>query len=137
MRRDRIAPGSTRGQRGIGLMAAIFLVVVVAGLSVAIARMVRTANDAFGQDLTAQRARLAAEAGAELALNRVFAPAGTGSCSDRSWMLDDIGLAGCSVRVTCRSDLVAGVPHYTLESAGRCDAGSIAAERHLMVRAAP
>lgn len=138
MRRDiRTAGRAPRGQRGIGLMAAIFLVVVVAGLSVAIARMVRTSSDSFGQDLTAQRARLSAEAGAELALNRVFAPSGTGSCSDRVWVLDGIGLAGCSARVTCRADVVSGEPNYTLQSAGRCDAGSVVAERHLLVRASP
>lgn len=134
MRRD----GGGRGrQRGIGLIAAIFLIVVVAGLAVAIARMVRTSSDAFAQDLTSHRAYLAAESGAELGLNRVFAPAGASTCGTWNWSFDAVGLRGCQARVSCQADLVDGVPHYTLESAGRCAAGALVAERHLQVRAAP
>lgn len=124
-------------QRGIGLMAAIFLIVVVAGLVVAISRMVRTSSEAFAQDVVSQRAFLAAESGAQLGLNRVFAPAGAGACGVWTWSLDDVGLADCSSAVTCTSETVGGTPHYTIESAGRCDSGGVIAERAVLVRAAP
>lgn len=126
-----------RSQQGIGLIAAIFLIVVVAGLMVAITRMVRTSGDAFAQNVVSHRAFLAAESGAQLGLNRVFAPAGTGSCSDWTWNLDDVGLRACSAEVTCRSVVVDGTPHYTLESGGRCEQGSFTAERRVLVRAVP
>lgn len=128
---------SRRAQHGIGLVSAIFLIVVVAALVVAITRMVRTSSDGFAQDLTDRRAHLAAEAGAELALNRVFAPSGTGTCSAWDWPLDSIGLGACRALVSCRDDVVGGTSHYTLVSAGRCAAGEFVAERHVLVRATP
>lgn len=121
----------------MGLVAAIFLIVVVAGLVVAITRMVRTSGDAFAQNVVSHRAFLAAESGAQLGLNRVFAPAGTGSCTDWNWDLSHIGLNACHAEVTCRSEVVDGTPHYTLESGGRCDSGRFVAERRVLVRAAP
>lgn len=121
----------------MGLIAAIFLIVVVAGLVVAITRMVRTSGDAFAQNVVSHRAFLAAESGAQLGLNRVFAPAGTASCTDWNWDLSHIGLNACRVEVTCRSEVVDGTPHYTLESGGRCDSGRFVAERRVLVRAAP
>lgn len=128
---------SMRRQRGIGLMAAIFLIVVVAVLVVAIARMVRTSSEAFAQDVMTERAELAADSGAELALNRVFAPAGVPSCASWSFDLSVVGLPRCRANVACSSEMVSGNPLYTLESNGRCDAGGYIAERRLLVKAAP
>jgi len=129
--------GFGRRQHGIGLVAAIFLIVVVAGLVAAITRMVRTNADAFAQDVVSQRALLAAESGAELGLNRVFAPAGLPACSDWSWDLAAMGLSACRAEVSCRSEVVDGTPHYTLESDGRCVSGGVVAERRILVRAVP
>lgn len=126
-----------RRQRGIGLMAAIFLIVVVAVLVVAIARMVRTSSAAFAQDVMTHRAFLAAESGAQLGLNRVFAPSGVPACTAWSWDLAPVGLANCRADVACRSESVDGTPYYTVESHGRCDAGGVVAERRLFVRAVP
>lgn len=124
-------------QRGIGLMAAIFLIVVVAALLVAITGLVRTSSDAFAQDTVSHRALLAAESGAQLGLNRVFAPAGTGACGSWSWDMGTVGLPACRADVACRSEVVGGTPHYTIESDGRCDTGGVAAERRILVRAKP
>lgn len=138
----RFPSGARRGlgggrQRGIGLVAAIFLIVVVAGLVAAIGRMVRTNADVFAQDVVSQRAFLAAESGAELGLNRVFAPAGTPACGTWSWDLEAMGLSGCRAEVACRSAVVDGTPLYTLESDGRCVSGGVVAERRVLVRAVP
>jgi MSHA biogenesis protein MshP len=128
---------SRRRQRGIGLIAAIFLIVVVAVLVAAITRMVRTSAQAFAQDVTTHRAFLAAESGAQLGLNRVFAPAGVPACATWTWDLAGVGLAGCQALVDCRSEVVGGTPLYTVESSGRCDAGGLVAERQVLVRAVP
>lgn len=122
---------------GMGLVSAIFLILVVAVLVVAILSMVRTSGDAFAQDVVAQRAFLAAQSGAELGLNRVFAPAGSGACNNWNWDLTEAGLTSCQAVVRCSSEVVAAVSYYTLESAGRCDLGGVVAERHLLVRAQP
>lgn len=118
-------------------MAAVFLIVVVAALVVAITRMVRTSEQAFAQDVVANRAFLAAESGAQIGLNRVFAPSGATSCTSWTWDLSDVGLNDCQARVICRSELVSGSPLYTVESNGRCDAGDVVAERQVLVRAVP
>lgn len=116
---------------------AIFMIVVVAALAVGVTSLVRTGAGAFVQDVIAYKAFLAAESGANLGLNRVFAPAGVSTCANRTYTLDQPGLERCSATVTCTSVLVSGVPTYTIDSAGRCDTGSEVAERHVVVRAKP
>jgi len=128
---------NARSQRGMGLIAAIFLIVVVAGLVAAITRMVRTSGDVFAQNVVNHRALLAAESGAQLGLNRVFAPAGSGTCGAWTWDLADMGLDDCQATVVCRSEVVDATPHYTLESGGRCESGNFVAERRVLVRAVP
>lgn len=122
-------------QRGIGLIAAIFLIVVVASLAVGVASLVRSGAAGYVQDLLAYKAFLAADSGAQLSLNRVFAPQGTPSCSSRVYAFDMPGLEGCRATVTCRAISVGGALRYNLESHGRCGAGSENAERRIAVRA--
>lgn len=133
-RRTLIAAArSPAAQRGLGLISAIFLILVVAVLAVGIASLVRTASVAFAQDVLSTRALLAAQSGAELGLNRLYAPVGTGSCTNRSFALSGAGQNGCTATVTCTTTVVNGAPYYSLESRGRCDAGEVA-ERRLVVR---
>lgn len=126
-----------RAEAGMGLVSAIFLIVVVTILVVAIARMVRTSADAFALDVVSHRAFLAAESGAQLGLNRVFAPDGAPACTGWTWALDNTGLSGCEASVVCRSETVGANTYYTLESGGRCDVGGMLAERRVLVRAQP
>jgi len=124
-------------QEGLGLVSAIFLIVVVGLLVVAITSMVRTSAEAFAQDIMSHRAFLAAESGVQLGLNRVFAPAGVGSCANWNWDLAGSGLLSCDATVACRAEVVAGNNYFTLESDGRCDVGGYVAERRVLVRAQP
>lgn len=123
--------------RGMGLVSAIFLILVVAVLVVAITRMVRFSGEAFAQEVMSNRAFLAAESGAQLGLNRLFAPEGTGSCSNWTWDLSSTGLNHCQASVACRSEVVGTTSYYTLESSGRCVVGGSIAERQVLVRAQP
>jgi MSHA biogenesis protein MshP len=61
-------------QRGIGLIAAIFLIVVVASLAVGVASLVRSGAAGYVQDVLAYKAFLAADSGAQLSLNRCLRP---------------------------------------------------------------
>ena len=126
---------SVRGQSGLGLVGAIFMVIVVSVLTAAITRSVQSTAAASSLEIVSQRAFLAAESGAQLALNATYAPAGAGACADTTWNLQTIGLPGCQAITECRSTTVAGVPYYTFESAGRCDNGGVVAERVVRVRA--
>lgn len=122
-------------QRGIGLIAAIFLIVVVASLAVGVASLVRSGSTAYVQDVLAYEAFLAADSGAQLSLNRVFAPQGTPSCGNRAYTFATPGLVGCRATVTCSAVFVGGELRYDLESHGRCTSGAENAERRIAVRA--
>lgn len=119
------------------MVAAIFLITVVALLSIAIMRSVRTSADAYALDVVAHRAFLAAESGAQLSANRLFAPSGTPSCSNLSFDLDGLGLSSCIATVSCRNEQIDGQSLYTLQSAGRCTSGGVVADRQVLVRMAP
>lgn len=122
-------------QRGIGLIAAIFLIVVVASLAVGVASLVRSGAAGYIQDVLAYKAFLAADSGAQLSLNRVFAPEGTPSCANRVFPFTEPGLEGCQATVTCSAISVSGELRYDLESRGRCTTGTEVAERRIVVRA--
>jgi MSHA biogenesis protein MshP len=126
---------SPKRQRGIGLIAAIFLIVVVASLAVGVASLVRTGAAGYVQGILAYKAFLAADSGAQLSLNRVFAPQGAPSCSNRVYPFSMPGLEGCQATVTCSAITVSGVLRYDLESHGRCTTGTESAERRIAVRA--
>ena len=126
-----------RNQSGIGLMSAIFLIVVVSMLAIAITRMVRTSSTEFAQHVIDQNAMLAAQTGVQLGLNKVFAPLGAGACANWTFDLESIGLRSCQALVECRSVVVAGQPHYTLQSDGRCSVVGFTAQRRLEARATP
>lgn len=122
--------------RGIGLMGAIFFMVVVALLSAAITRSVTNGADSFALEIISQRAFFAAETGAQLGVQAVYPPQGSGSCGTNSWDLSIIDLPQCRATVACRSSVVGGVAYHTIESTGRCsDGGDIVAERIVLVRA--
>lgn len=124
-------------QNGVGLVSAIFLIVVVGLLVVAITSMVRTSGDEFAQNVINHRAFLAAESGSQLGLNRIFAPSGTGACANWTFDFESIGLRACQATVACRSEVVDSVPYYTVRSDGRCDLGGYVAQRRVLVRATP
>lgn len=124
-----------KAQRGLGLISALFLILVVALMVMANTRSVVGAADAFGQDVLAQKALLAAETGAELNLNRIYAPLGSGACGDATWDLSALGIPNCRVETTCVVLLVSGEPLYEVRSTGSCEGGNTLAERRLLVRA--
>ena len=129
-------PTTPKQMQGIGLMGAVFFMVVVALLSAAITRSVTTGADAFALEIISQRAFFAAESGAQLGVQAVYPPQGTGTCGTNSWDLSVIDLPQCRATVSCRSSTVAGVDYHTIESTGRCsDGGEIVAERIVLVRA--
>lgn len=123
-------------QAGIGLMGAVFFMVVVGLLSAAITSSVTNGADAFALEIISQRAFFAAETGAQLGVQSAYPPQGTGSCGNNNWDLNVIDLPQCSATVSCRSSVVGGVAYHTIESTGRCsDGGNIVAERVILVRA--
>ncbi len=131
-------PELKRSARGAGLIAAISLLIIVALLALAITRTVQLGAGSVGLDILSQRALLTASSGAQLSLNRVFAPAGVGSCAALTWDLSDLnGLPSCQAAVSCTSVTVRGRIFYELRSTGTCAAGAEQASREVLVRATP
>lgn len=125
-------------QEGAGLVAAIALITIVAFVSLAVTRTVEFGAGSVSLDILSQRAALSASNGAQLGLNRVFAPAGTASCIGRSWDFSTLaGLPSCQANVTCSSTTVRGDVFYTVTSVATCSADTLQAERSVLVRATP
>lgn len=125
-----------RRQCGAGLVAAISLIVVVALMALAITRTVTSGAQNAGLEVLSERALLAANSGAQLGLNRLFAPAGAGSCVNVTFDWSSLAsLPNCDAQVTCATSTVRGRNHYTLQSTGRCAAGDLQSERQVLVRA--
>jgi len=121
-------------QHGLGLVGAIFVIVVISLMSVAMSRMLLSNSDSFSYDVVGLKAFLAAESGAHLGLNRTLSPAGGGSCADRTFSFTDASLGRCSATVSCVSQVVNADTFYVLTSVGQCGGADIVAERTVQVR---
>lgn len=88
-----------RRSRGVGLVTAIFLLVVLAGLGVAAVRIFNVQQASSGLDLNGARAYQAARAGVEWGL---FHRLRNNACPSQSFALPlDSALRGFTVTVTC------------------------------------
>ena len=126
-------------QKGIGLPATIFLIVVLSLIVAAMSDLTESSNLGSGQDFQSMRAFYAAESGAQIALNRVFV-AGQ-ACSSTEVDLDfnavnaKPGLTSCVATLSCNEDSVAGVNYFTFKSEAICGSGFEQAQRSIEVRA--
>ncbi|HEY0961438.1 MAG TPA: hypothetical protein VGE69_03695 [Pseudomonadales bacterium] len=109
-----------RGQRGLSLATALFVITVMALLAVMIFQLVRSNAETTGEEVLLIRAFYAAESGVQFGLNSVFPPgAGTRSCP-ATFTLEEDGLAGCEAEVTCTSVTAEDVDYHTITSTGTC-----------------
>ncbi|MGK0335787.1 MAG: MSHA biogenesis protein MshP [Candidatus Azotimanducaceae bacterium] len=132
------SPSNSRHQQsGLGLVGAIFVIVVVSLLSVAMSRMLEADKLAQSYEILGLKAFLAAESGAQLGVNRLMPPDSAGSCSDLTFSLEAESLRFCTAVVTCTLTTANGENFYTLSSLGQCVAGDFTASRNVEVRLSP
>jgi hypothetical protein len=81
-------------------IAAVFLIVALVGLGIAMSSLSNTAADTEGKAFLAAKVYWGARAGIEWGIQRVIA---AGSCSSATFTLTDPTLNGISVNVTCTS----------------------------------
>ena len=124
----------SRRQEGLGLAAAIFLIVVVSLIALALTRTIAVSAETHTQAFLSQHSLQAAESGANLAINRVIPPLGTSACQTWTWDLAQFNLPGCRATAACTSTLVDGQTLHTIESDGTCTAGNYTAQRGVVVR---
>ncbi|MDG9670196.1 hypothetical protein ONV78_20835 [Hahella sp. CR1] len=125
-------------QAGLGLPAALFVIVILGLLVVAITELERSTAEGVSMDILSTRAFYAAETGAQAALGRLFPAGGAdNNCSvgfpDLNFTAD--GLTGCSASVVCLTDSAGGDDYFTLRSTGSCGGGDETASRTIEVRA--
>jgi len=117
-------------QRGIGLPIAIFVITVMAAFAVNMGLLVEDNASGRIEYITNLRATLAADTGADLAMNVAFDPsdapdyASGVTCSSSAInynFTSDAGMSGCSAAVTCSSVSAGGNTIYTITSLGTCD----------------
>lgn len=132
----RVQEKLPKRQRGIGLPATIFLIVIVSMIVVAMSELNENSALGFGQELNAMKAFYAAESGAQIGLNRVIH--GNEACNNSLADIDfgaTEGLSTCTVTLACSSLTVAGENYLTLISTASCGAGFEQAVRAIEVRA--
>ena len=123
-------------QQGLGLVTAIFVITVMALISVGISTLVVTSQQSFGYEVQSARAFLAAESGAQLTVSTVLPPSGAGSCiASATPSLPAEGLQGCQVETSCNAlGPIDGITYYDIQSTGSCGTGVDLAIRKLTLR---
>ena len=94
--------GTTSGQRGVVLIAVLFLIIVLAGLSLFAVRLAGGQQQSVNLTLRGVRAQAAANTGLEFAANRALRAAGcVPAITTFNLTLTQAALNGFSVLVTC------------------------------------
>lgn len=100
---NHLPPTYRPRQTGFGAMAAVFVLVILATLAAAVARLGWTQQTTFSQGLLAAKANLAARAGLEWGMYQALKGTWT-SCSSASQTLDLRAETDMWVTVTCSHD---------------------------------
>ena len=116
----RFRPLPAKHQRGLGVIAAIIVVVMLATLGAAVMRLTFTQQFDSAQDINGARAMQAANAGAEWGMYQAIASAGTWhGCTSTTQTLDLRASMGFWVTVTCTSRSPAFVEGQQASGAAR------------------
>lgn len=110
-----------RQQLGLGLISAVFLLVVVALLTVAVARSVRSSTAIRNLDLLGSRALLVAESGAQVGVRNALQ---AGSCGTQQIDFSSLGHNNCNAAISCVAVNAAGQQMFRIESLGTCSASA-------------
>ncbi len=126
-------------QRGLGLISAIFVIVILAMLVVAMSAIMVSSQRYRAQEILAERALAAAQTGVELHLSMLLHPENAQTCvTDSSPVALTVdGLNDCSYQASCASVTISSQIYYTINSIGRCGSGVDSASREVKIRVAP
>lgn len=114
--------------RGSALVVAIFVIVVIFGLLLAMSRILTSSSDSVVYEVLGTRALLAAQSGLELAATQLFPlEQETADCSAvaAQFVLSGSGFSHCRVQLTCSASasLDTGTSQgqlFLLQSTGMC-----------------
>jgi MSHA biogenesis protein MshP len=125
-------------QKGLGLISAIFVIVVLAMLVVGMSSIMTASQTYRAQEILAVRALSAAQSGSELHLSELLHPENALVCTTDTnpVVLTTPGLLDCSYQASCASVIVGTDEYVTIRSVGRCGSGVDSATRIAKVRVA-
>lgn len=145
MYRNRRFPSAKHWQAGFLMPIALFIVIGLGALALAIARMTgNTSSAVVYQGITVQ-ALYAAESGAQYGMNRLlFNAASKDEVDARCTVVDGLsvdfsvtGLSNCSSRLSCvKTSSTPATRVYELTSRGQCGSGMFVAERTIVAAVA-
>lgn len=149
--RHNALPCNKKNQAGFLIPLALFILVGLGGLAVAINQMSSQSNTAYTLEGVSMQAFYAAETGAQFAMNYLmFDVSGRGgvdgsdaNCASMPATLENFpstsaaGLQACSIDIECQLRTVPGSPtsYYTITSTATCGGGNLMSERTIEVSA--
>ena len=131
-------------QQGSALMLALFVIIVLILLGSALVKVLSSSNETIAQEVIGTRALMAANAGMQAELSRLFPlsvdpliPNPVGACNANSLydLSNQPGLYHCRAEVSCMLySTVDTVNYYRLTSTGECGSSDIDSESIGVVR---
>lgn len=136
---------SQKHNRGSALVIAIFVIVVMSLLGMALVKMMDSSQQNVAFEVLGTRAYSAAQSGAQWQLAQLF-PVGLNSPSSNTCasvsqvppaLSNTAGLQGCYIvsPISCEDFLHDGVRYYTVTSVGQCDIAGEVTSRIIEVEA--
>ena len=121
-------------QRGLGLPVALFIIVIMSLIAVAVNQLSVSSSQSYSQNVLSTRAFYAAESGAQLRAEDTLSPAACvcNGGADVTYNFTVTGLNQCSAETNCTSFSANGNTYCTIVSIGRCN--NTVAERTVEVR---
>lgn len=121
-------------QQGFLIPLALFILVGMAALAAAIARMSTQSNNQSYQKLISAQTFYAADSGAQVAMNSVLFPSATRSSGDTActgMVAVSTTIQGCEVVQSCAlaNDASGTTSIYTIESTATCGSGDMTVVR--------
>ncbi len=125
---------ASKKQQGSALLMAIFIMVVLMLLGTALVKVLSTSSEGIAQEVLGTRALMAAKAGAEAELTKLFPLNGAISACNSSTSYDNFsnvsGLNNCRAVTSCNNyanhDAGEGeVNYYRITSTGHCGIGNV------------
>ncbi len=135
LRLARLGAAPAPSQQGLGLVTAIFVITVAAGLVVGMASLVVNQQQSYAHALLTTRAQLAAESALEVgwqtlrpvtgAITEATEATAIQACAPRSApVLPDQSFASCQLTLRCQALQAASGRVFVLKAEARCGAGA-------------
>jgi MSHA biogenesis protein MshP len=123
-------------QRGSALVVAVFIIVVMLAIVLALSRILLSSSDSVVYEVQGTRALFAAQSGMELALTELFPRTGASNCSNWTFNFNTAGLSGCQAQVQCSAQAIASEQLnqlYQLQSSASCNANEFITSRSIVL----